>query len=169
MSRLRALRRSPCRRSLQAQLGRERIILPSRKVLPLRACQFCGGSLEEGCRVVHMELARRQRWEHGRRAAICRHSPTLDLDTTSPATCAASTTPSPPATTQLVVVVVAPPAASPRAGRRTWPSCAASTWPTTSGASRDPSSAAYSPSRGSPHTHPTPHPPASPVVPTAYP
>ena len=40
---------------------------------------------------------------------------------------------------------------------------------TTSGASRDPSSAAYSPSRGSPHTHPTPHPPASPVVPTAYP
>ena len=45
----------------------------------------------------------------------------------------------------------------------------ASTWPTTSGASRDPSSAAYSPSRGSPHTHPTPHPPASPVVPTAYP
>ena len=27
----------------------------------------------------------------------------------------------------------------------------------------------YSPSRGSPHTHPTSHPPASPVVPTAYP
>ena len=70
----------------------------------------------------------------------------LDLDTTSPATCAASTTPSPPA-------------ASPRAGRRTWPSCAASTWPTTSGASRDPSSAAYSPSCGSPHTHPPHHTP----------
>ena len=35
----------------------------------------------------------------------------------------------------------------------TWPSCAASTCPTTSGASHDHSSAAYLPSRGSPPTH----------------